>query len=387
MSRNLKLLRYGLISVPALIAVYYYSGMDNDRFVLDFLLLLLIAVIGDRTRNDTALSRLFAVMELLYSAWLFRTFGFLLLFPAISALLAYSRHRPAAWVSVLALLHLSVLNEACWTWEPLLRITVNLVFVLASTLNGLLLGAGRGREDTEYLYDELRKKHYELEEARARLLQFAAQVEDAAQTEERVRISRQLHDDIGHRLIRAKMMMEAAIHTLPVAPEQGMALMGQIRDQLAASMDDMRSAVRRIHGAPRLEGAYALDRLLEETGRDTGIRTSYAVSGMPYPLYPSQQVVLYNNAREAITNALRHGKASALSISLHYMEGEVTMEVGNDGRLPDEADCSRMRSGGGLGLKGMQERTQMVGGRIEVVTAPQFAVITRLPVFHPGEAM
>ncbi|MFD2881148.1 histidine kinase [Paenibacillus rhizoplanae] len=65
-----------------------------------------------------------------------------------------------------------------------------------------------------------------------------------------MRIARQLHDDIGHRLIRVKMMTEAAIHTLPAAPETGLQMMNQIRDQLSGSMDDMRAALKRINHTP-----------------------------------------------------------------------------------------------------------------------------------------
>lgn len=200
-----------------------------------------------------------------------------------------------------------------------------------------------------------------------------------------MRIARQLHDDIGHRLIRVKMMTEAAIHTLPSAPDTGLQMMHQIRDQLSGSMEDMRAALKRINHTPQLEGAYALDRLLEEVGRDTGIATSYTVQGIPYPLYPSLQVVLYTNAREAITNALRHGKADSVWISLTYTDHEVSMEAGNNGRLPEEDPLHKLHHGGGMGLKGMTERSVLIGGTLELRLQPQFTVITRLPVYRQPE--
>lgn len=207
----------------------------------------------------------------------------------------------------------------------------------------------------------------------------------AAQAEERIRIARQLHDDIGHRLIRVKMMTEAAIHTLPAAPETGLQMMNQIRDQLSGSMDDMRAALKQINPTPQSEGAYALDRLLEEVGRDTGIATSYTVQGIPYPLYPSLQVVLYTNAREAITNALRHGQASSVWVEITYTEHEVRMETGNNGKLPEAEPLSRLPGSSGMGMKGMSERCSMVGGTLELRLEPQFTVVTRLPVYRQPE--
>lgn len=202
-----------------------------------------------------------------------------------------------------------------------------------------------------------------------------------------MRIARQLHDDIGHRLIRVKMMTEAAIHTLPAAPETGLQMMNQIRDQLSGSMDDMRAALKRINPAPQLEGAYALDRLLEEVGRDTGVSTSYTVQGIPYPLYPSLQVVLYTNAREAITNALRHGQASSVWVEVTYTEHEVRMETGNNGKLPEEEALYKLHHTGGMGLKGMHERSALIGGTLELRLQPQFTVITRLPVYRQPEGV
>ncbi|MFF2018132.1 sensor histidine kinase [Paenibacillus sp. NPDC058177] len=383
MNRELTLLRYGLIVIPALITMHIQEYADYELFTLHLLILLLLVVMEGQL--PLAFRALLSGIEMLFTAWLCIQYGPLMIFPAISSLLLYSQLKPRLVPVVFTTVHLISLNTAFHSSSQLAIASINLAFLLAACLMVLLHRAKHGQAETLFLYDELRKRHFELDEARTRLQQFAAQVENTAQSEERVRIARQLHDDIGHRLIRVKMMMEAAIHTLPSSPDTGMALMVQIRDQLAASMDDMRAAVRRINYAPQLEGAYALDRLLEETGRDTGIVTSYKVEGMPFQLYPSLQVVLYKNAREAITNGLRHGKATAISIRLGYSTIEVTMEISNNGLLP--LDKNRLLNRGGMGLKGMEERTSLVGGTLELRLEPEFTLITRLPVYKQSEIL
>ncbi|QUL54513.1 sensor histidine kinase [Paenibacillus tritici] len=383
MTRELNLLRYGLMMIPAILSIQRYEYADYDRFTLHFLLYLLLATLGGRLPRS--LSALTGSLELIFTAWLCYQYSPLMVFPAVSAVLSYTRSQQKNTAIAFFCIHLALLNAAILTADPAVRVSTNLTFVLAAGLNVLLLRAGRGRADTLFLYDELRKKHFELEETRSRLLQFTSQVELAAQAEERVRIARQLHDDIGHRLIRVKMMTEAAIHTLPAAPEAGLQMMNQIRDQLSGSMDDMRVALKRINHTPQLEGAYALDRLLEEVGRDTGIATSFTVQGIPYPLYPSLQVVLYTNAREAITNALRHGKADSVWINMSYTDHEVRMETGNNGKLPDDPSLHRLHNASGMGLKGMKERSALMGGTLELRLQPQFTVITRLPVYRQPE--
>lgn len=99
---------------------------------------------------------------------------------------------------------------------------------------------GERLRTTEQVYDELRKETLRATRNSCAPLLFTKQLEGVAQAEERTRISRQLHDDIGHRLIRTKMMSEAALLTIPLDMEQGTEMVRQIRDQLADSMDDMR---------------------------------------------------------------------------------------------------------------------------------------------------
>lgn len=91
----------------------------------------------------------------------------------------------------------------------------NLLLLITAALSWQGSRTASSRGQLEQVYDELRSKHYELQEAREQLLLFTKQLEGVAQAEERTRISRQLHDDIGHRMIRTKMMSEAALLTLP----------------------------------------------------------------------------------------------------------------------------------------------------------------------------
>lgn len=383
MIKELNVLRYGLIIIPAFMTMYIYQYNDYGLFTLHILLLLLLVSLSMKLPKYFA--ALLSGIEMLFTAWLCYQYGSLMFFPAISALLFYSVLSPRLVPVVFTSVHFIALNAAFKDSEPLMKAYINITFLIIVLLYELLRKADLGREDTLSLYDELRKKHFELDETRHRLMEFNSQIENAAQSEERVRISRQLHDDIGHRLIRIKMMMEAALHTLPISPETGLQMMNQIRDQLSASMDDMRSAVRHINYAPQLEGAYSLDRLLEEIGRDTGIETSYTVQGIPFPLYPSIQVVLYKNAREAITNALHHGRATIIRISIAYSETEITMEVSNNGTLSSVNKPIKHQASGGMGLKGMTERTHLIGGTLELRQEPPFTVVTRLPVSRQGE--
>lgn len=265
------------------------------------------------------------------------------------------------------LLNLSLLSSPAST-----RIALGLAFAAFAVVLHLLRTASFGMNKAETFNDELRRKHYELEEARNRIADYAAKVEHLAQTEERNRIARDIHDELGHRLVRLKMMMDAACAVIPARPEKGFELVVEVRDQLADSMNILRNTVRNMK-PDEANRPYSLAALIEELGNTNGIELSFDTEGMPYPLYPSEEIVLYRNAQEAVTNAIRHGSADRFRIGIRYEQRTVTMTVSNNGAVP--ATISHK----GLGLSGMEERIKLLGGSLEIGLAPEFTVTTVIP--------
>jgi two-component system, NarL family, sensor kinase len=350
-----------------------------------YILLFLAITVLSRFLPSPAYLKVAALLEIPLSLWLCHQYGFMMVFMSISTLCVYLPLLQRPGRLCLALGHLMLLNIAITEYDALLLTTANLLFLFMAVTFNHIHEMNQKQVDHIQLYDELKRLHFQQDEAGRQLLQFAHQVESAAQAEERNRISRQLHDDIGHRLIRIKMMMEAALHIVPQDSVRGMDMLHQIRDQLGESMEQMRSAVKQMNPVRRITDDYSLDRLLEETGRETGIETDLILQGIPYPLYPSQQVVLYKNAREAITNAIRHGEAKRIQIILHYGDQDVRMEVSNDGTVQEPAGHEAAPDRQGIGMSSMLERTQVVGGTLEVRRTVPFTVITRLPVYQKRE--
>ncbi|WP_051289938.1 sensor histidine kinase [Paenibacillus massiliensis] len=370
-------LRYGLIIGPGLLGMYAQEVALSDTYTLHFFSFLALAVISDNLRRGRTLIASCG-LELVCAIWLSWYYGGVWFVPALSTMTRYMAFPSTKSRYFMLLGHFAFLF---WSAQTLPVLHQGLLLILYAAGAFLLHRLYRTTEDrrlTDQLYDELRKKNYELNDVRSQLLQYAGQVEFIAQMEERTRISRHLHDDIGHRLIRTKLLSEAALQVAPKDADKGLELLRQIRDELASSMDNMRQIVRRIHPEPRFEDAYSLHSLLEETGRGTGILTQLIIEGNAPPLYPSLRIVLYQNAREAITNALRHGEATEITIRLHYTRHEVTMLVSNNGSLPKEAKRPM-----GLGMKGMLERTSILGGEVTVHdTDTPYTVITRLPASY-----
>lgn len=393
-------LQYGLLVVPAVLFSLTLPLHGEALYTFYILISTLLAVANRFTRSGAQQSLLF-LAEIMWASWLIALYGPFMIFISLSVLYVYmyrlggsvrwfilgiqlittnlALYWHVATQPTFSLRAMEVqMNTISWLSDSVkLSIGVNLLLWMTAALSWQGEKAANRRKQLEHVYDELRHKHYELQETRAQLLLFSKQLEDAAQAEERIRISRQLHDDIGHRLIRTKMMSEAALLTLPLNNEQGTEMVKQIRDQLAASMDDMRNTLHKLRPDFHASDAYALDRLLEEVGRDTGIQTHYEIIGQPHTLYPSMQIVLFKNAKEAITNAIKHGKATSIRLQLAFGHQEIRMSISNDGSTHSLLDTSVTT---GLGHEGMRQRTQFIGGTIEVQPTAPYTVITRIPI-------
>jgi len=265
--------------------------------------------------------------------------------------------------------------------QPSMMVFVaNVTFLLTALLLIGIRMTSVQKNEAETLYDQLSLSHLELSDARTRLVQYAKQVEQFAQLEERNRISKDIHDDLGHRLIRQKMMTEAILQIYKTKPDQAIAMLEQVRDQMSDSMETLRRTVRRI--APPIQDSqqYSVDHLIQSTREAFGIAMEYHVEGLPYALYPSIEYVLYRNAQEAITNALRHGGATEVHILLRYEPDQIQMRISNNGSVPDSEQIRK-----GIGMRGMEERVHLIGGQLHWICGDQFSIITRLP-HYPKES-
>ncbi|GGD70460.1 sensor histidine kinase [Paenibacillus nasutitermitis] len=373
MSLLLQWLRYLLLIVPALGTLLTTHVEFQNWFTFFVLLVLLIMRAGELYPGSAKWLMVVELAGISLLAYHAQGLMFMLLFSSLIVVGVTFRSPQATTFVVLTgavLLGICLQHrspELIWT-TYLLWFSVAAVLYTSSRISDK-------HQIVESLYEELNRSHEELEQARRRLEEYGAQIGRYAQAEERSRIATDIHDDLGHRLIRQKMMMEAALQLYEQHPERAYSMFERVRSQMEESMERMRRTLRRLSPAePRDAREYALDQLIADAGRELGISVTFAIEGHPQPLYPSMEYVLYRNAQEAITNAVRHGSACTVNVRLNYSMHEIALTVANDGSLPD-APISH-----GLGLRGMKERILMLGGRLEVSVSPEFAITTTLPL-------
>jgi two-component system NarL family sensor kinase len=214
---------------------------------------------------------------------------------------------------------------------------------------------------------------------RARLAEDATRL---ARAEERTRLAREIHDTLAQGLTAIALNIEGAMHRLDKHPDEARERLERALAMARENLEDARQSVLDLRGAGRLEGkplAEALTGLGRSFTSDTGVPVSVQaakVDGLPL----RTELELFRIAQEALANVRKHAHAHNVEIGLLRRGTNLTLSVRDDGsgfsvrRRPRNADSH--------GLVGMRERAKLLGGKLQVSSAPGNGtrVVARVPV-------
>ena len=179
-----------------------------------------------------------------------------------------------------------------------------------------------------------------------------------AQEAERLRLARELHDEIGQSLTALLLELESISRAAPpdVAPA-----VDEARESARTTLEELRRIARRLRpeALDDLGLRSALANLCERMAAQSGVECVRRIDPDLPPLGPDEELAVYRVAQEAITNAVRHGEPSRIELHLARDDGAVALHVLDDGRGitgPQE----------GAGLTGMRERALMIGADLEI---------------------
>ncbi len=228
------------------------------------------------------------------------------------------------------------------------------------------------------------RKAEEVDEAKERAARAEREREaraDAAVTEERARIARELHDVVGHSV--SVMTVQASAVRRLLRPEQereraALLVVEQTGREALAEMRRMVGVLRRPEEAPTLAPQPTLarvDRLVEQA-REAGLPVELQVEGDPVQLPAGLDLTAYRLVQEGLTNALKHAHARKAQVFVRYGDGHIEVAVSDDGDGTDTGD------GSGHGLVGMRERVSVFGGELEAGPRPEggYRLRARLPL-------
>jgi signal transduction histidine kinase len=173
-----------------------------------------------------------------------------------------------------------------------------------------------------------------------------------------------------------------ALDSLDTAPAEARAAMLRVRAVAAGARPELRAALgllRAEGGTPDMLAQPGLDQLgdLVATTRAAGLRTTLAVAEDLPALPAFTQLTVYRIAQEALTNVVRHARATEAAVSLRAEAGQLRLSVRDDGH-----GGSGHGESGGLGIAGMRERVHLLGGTLRAAPEPGggFLLEARIPL-------
>ena len=326
--------------------------------------LLVISVIAYGL-GDSVGAQLFLMISLISDAMFALTLGGVIGISAVSIPIAVAIRQPvSAW---------NTMNVGVTASDKLLLIGV----LGLCTLFAVFLKQSWSREkEQRRKLSRLSASVKSLTEANQGFQQYAVIAQEQAAESERNRITREVHDAVGYAMTNILMMARVGKRLILREPEKVGELFDHIFGQAQEGLNEMRAALRMLrakNGIP-VHGMSALHRLIRTFESSTRVRVRVDYANVTWEGGGELDRLIFRFVQEGMTNAFRHGHATLINISF-WREAE-TLHL----RISDNGSGSTS-SGEGIGLTGMQERIEEMGGTLEARSARHgFSVTARLPV-------
>ncbi|MCA2000320.1 MAG: HAMP domain-containing protein [Chloroflexi bacterium] len=212
------------------------------------------------------------------------------------------------------------------------------------------------------LWEELREKEQLRSELLARSL--------AAQEGERQRIARELHDATGQSLNAMLFGLKAAEAALASDPAQARSVIERLKSAASDTVRELQGIIYDLRPSllDDLGLLPALRWYAETRLEENGIRVLWHVTGAERCLPSEVETALFHIAQEAMTNMVKYARAKQARIEFAFERRQVALHISDDGQGFDLEGvlAQRLQDGRGLGLLGMRERAELLGGRLEV---------------------
>ena len=360
-----------IVTTVALLALdrveYFFYGEETPTRAAIFLLLTRIVFIEILSWLDQFRYTPFLYLIVLFLACLYfgELVGYCLAVLAWVVYFVKHMYYAPGWLSNGTELHYLVL------------FTVGIVLVI--TIARVVSKEKASRTRAEELLAELEASHQQLKE-------YAGQVAELATTRERNRLARDIHDTLGHYLTVINVQLERALVFRDKKPEEAVQALSDAKRLASEALQDVRRSVGTLRTTQELpEFTPSLTGLVERVRSDT-CAVELNMEGDEDSFSKQRLLALYRAVQEGLTNVQRHAGASHIWIDLHFGKQEATLVLRDNGHGFDAASWQQgePERDGGYGLQGLQERLELLGGGLQIESAPAQGTTLRVTLPKNG---
>ena len=248
-----------------------------------------------------------------------------------------------------------------------------LVFIIYAIV--LILTEVKEKERILGLNERLNTAIQELKTANQKLEEYAKESEKAAETRERNRLAREIHDTLGHSLTGIITGIDACVMLVDIAPEATKEQLKAIANVARQGVKDVRRSVKALRpdALETLDLKHALIRMMEETKHSTGVEICYEITSRLKHFDKDEEDIIYRIVQESITNAIRHGKADRVEVRISRSFNMLNIHIRDNG-----IGCVNIQKG--FGLHHMEERLGMLHGSLAYHGDDGFTVDAEIPI-------
>lgn len=230
-------------------------------------------------------------------------------------------------------------------------------------------------ENKQYiaLNNQLIEKVEELKVANEKLEILTKESAEMAKMKERNRLAREIHDILGHSLTSITTGIDACISLLDIDLDAAKKQLIKIRDIGQKGLVDVRRSVRELKVDSIQKYAFipAVEKLIEELNAFSSCKISLDIKGKVLKMKDDEEQTIYRIIQESLTNAIRHGKATEISIELTFKYHELYLRIKDNG-----SGCEKI--GKGFGLTHIEERINMLDGEVKFISRENKGFITEV---------
>ena len=215
----------------------------------------------------------------------------------------------------------------------------------------------------------------ELQDANDQLRHFADMSERMAQTRERNRLAREIHDTLGHTLTGITAGLDACLALIDVSPEETKKQLELLSKVSREGIKDVRRSVNELRpdALRRLSLRQAISEMVAAMSQVSDVDISFETDEQNLRFDEDEEDAIYRVIQEGITNAVRHGHASHIFITLHREDQELLLTIHDDG-----IGASSIH--GGFGIRHIRERIELLQGSVEFDGSNGFTITAHIPI-------
>jgi two-component system NarL family sensor kinase len=191
---------------------------------------------------------------------------------------------------------------------------------------------------------------------------------------ERQRLGRELHTGLGQMLAAIRLQLEIVATLLPSPPELAKQALNRISTLANEALEQVRSVSARLHPPEwqRLTLEAALQQLWDISGIPQRFEASLRIQPLPHEPDLEVKVLIYRAAQEALSNAVRHARATRVDVVLETRDDCAILTIRDDGVGFDVAGLLRGPASvaSGIGLRSIREQAAALGGKLEIQSGP-----------------